>query len=851
MSASSHYFLHGNLVFTEGPEDVWAGYRLEGESYPGLSASRKIELKERLESFAYSVATDFQVMRVAREWSVDSYVERALAATLDRKRGHEARFRSMLEDHRALLSERRVIRPETYLFVRLGAPLQGAIGPERLAEIWRDLKRVSGLADARGISQRRIAELRRIEERTFDRLYDYVPCERARSHDAALLVRRAYTRGIGEPELDQNWRPQALWIEEASESEAPARRGLLGGLSRYFAKDKEGEDGPRFEPYEHDITRLHDSRVVVERRSLRVDSELGTSYQAHLVVGALPDDVEFPSRDAELMFAPLELDFPVDATFTAEFVPNPQAQKLAQKRMVDADQQAKEESYSDHGPSPVSEEKTYAARELQMRVGGSDRPPLLRSALVYSVAGETEEDLERRVDRLREELGRIELHRPVGEQHRLFLGAMPATRFAIPDYKAHLLPEEFGAMVPNAISHVGSEIGPYIGYTLSGSHAPVQFDAAEACAQSRPPTVLLTGSLGSGKTMAMGLLEYQAFLAGSFICDIDPKGGGDHGLLALPEVAERTEVIELGPEERYAGMLDPLRVGETETRAELAYAFLTTILPQPVPPEWQTEIRAAVEEVAAHEGGSTGEVVENLRQGTEAGKEAARALDVHLRGGLARLGYGHPDTKHPDVGEAQVVAIEIRNLHPNLPQPGTSRAEWQENERSAQAVLSLVASYALRLCAKDKRTHSILALDEAWTLLESQAGRTLLSRIARLGRSQNLTPILASQIIGDAEALEPLVGTYIAFGVETESEARRALELLGLDSDDPVMIQRLTTYTKGRAIMRDFDRLQAPIRIDPGPKLLAALDTTPEREQTLPRGGEEEVGEESADALAA
>ena len=39
-----HHFIHGNLCFRTATE-AWAGFRLRGESYPGLSARRKLELR--------------------------------------------------------------------------------------------------------------------------------------------------------------------------------------------------------------------------------------------------------------------------------------------------------------------------------------------------------------------------------------------------------------------------------------------------------------------------------------------------------------------------------------------------------------------------------------------------------------------------------------------------------------------------------------------------------------------------------------------------------------------------------------------------------------------------------------
>ncbi|MGA8745573.1 MAG: ATP-binding protein, partial [Solirubrobacterales bacterium] len=102
-------------------------------------------------------------------------------------------------------------------------------------------------------------------------------------------------------------------------------------------------------------------------------------------------------------------------------------------------------------------------------------------------------------------------------------------------------------------------------------------------------------------------------------------------------------------------------------------------------------------------------------------------------------------------------------------------------------------------------------------------------RIARLGRSQNITPILATQMLGDAEELEPLVGALFAFGVETEVEAHKALTLVRLDADDQAQIQRLIGYRAGRCYLRDFAGQVAPLQIDPPPWLLGELDTTPRR----------------------
>lgn len=149
------------------------------------------------------------------------------------------------------------------------------------------------------------------------------------------------------------------------------------------------------------------------------------------------------------------------------------------------------------------------------------------------------------------------------------------------------------------------------------------------------------------------------------------------------------------------------------------------------------------------------------------------------------------------------------------------------------ATLKLVATYAMRL-ASDPTRHAIVLLDEAWMLLGSQDGRRLVDRLARLGRSQNVTLILATQRLGDVGEVEELVGTRMIFKIETPPEAKRALALLGLDEDDEALVQRLREYEKGLCLMRDINDRVAEVQIDlVYDDLLEALDTSPSRARRL------------------
>jgi hypothetical protein len=817
-------FAYRNLVFGATLEDAWALFRLHTVSYDGRSEADKRELLGLLAACAYSLEADFSLLRVSRGWSVERYRSGA-EAIVDSRHVHRAEWARYLGAHESVLAAREVWRPEVYLAVRLAPPdgdsvRQAAQGVTRALARLRELVRGGGaMRAARGIGRGELEVLARLQETVQRRIADYLDVEPASSAELQWLVRRSLCRGLGEPDCDLGFEPQALLF------------------------DDEGEEW-RYVPLEVDLLRLFDSPVWqptgaggwLPEPYLVAASERGASYQTLLALGALPEAVPFPSRQAELLFAPLEaLDFPVDACLSARFVPNAQAVALVRKRIVDADNTFVEESHGEHGPSAASSERPHVARELEEYLTGGARPPLLRASITLALAAGSRERLEERVERVRREYGTVRLHRPAADQLPLFVSQLPAQRSAVPAYDDYLTIEQFGALVPIATHAVGSEAGFYVGQTLSGSAQPVLFDPTEASRTSRPPSVLLAGTLGSGKTLFMQLLEYQAFLAGSRIVDVDPKGAGDHRLAELPGMEGQVERIELSSDDSYRGMLDPLRIALPELREDLAVSFLFDLLPGPLAPEWKREIIAAVRTVArdAAERGSPagcGLVIERLcaTAGDDA-RAAGETLAVYADAGLARLGFAAGEAQAVIAGERQVTMLGIRNLA--RPLPGAPKADHSEEERIGQALLRLLAAYAMRLVAHDPGRHALAGFDEAHFLLADSAGRRLIEVLNRMGRSLNVTPILATQTLAETAELDNLLGVRCMFGMESEREAATALELLGLDGGDERLRATLTGYRRGRCLMRDYAGRVGRVQIDlVEPQLLATLDTTPRAE---------------------
>ncbi len=784
-------FATGNLVFPRRLSDAWALYRLESTSYEGLSTGKKVALLAALARLTHALQTDLTLHRVTRAWSPAEYEQRALGR-LDPRHGHPHAWAAHLAAHRALLEEREILRPEVWLAARLPAARRSS-----LAGALRD---AVGWEDPAGLPERRLREFATAEQAIHARIGEHLPCTRASTLDLQWLIHRAFTRGLSEPDLDLHHRPQALVLADGDEL--------------------------RYRPLSADIVRWANHPITTGGRALRVETEHGDSHQAHLALGALPTSVTFPGAGAELLFAPMEhLGFGVDATVCLRHMPNDRAAALVRRKVVDADNIYGEETQGAHGATADGARRPHAARALEDYLSSDARPPLLHASISLAVGAPTAELLEERVAQLRTAYAPVSLHRPLGDQHRLFLEHFPGLGTQIGDYADYLLVEQLGAMVPTATTHVGSDTGAYIGHTLTSTGQPVLHDPGEASRTSRPPATLLAGTLGSGKTVALQLLLHQAFLQGARVVDIDPKG--DHRLHDLPGMAGHVEQIELTAGAEHRGLLDPLRIAPPGTAEDLAVSFLIDILPQPVPPEWQAEIRRAVKAVCAgpapHHCQS---VIGQLRAGEDQAPRVATVLEVYADTGLAQLGFADDTVIADPAGTRQVTSLRIRNLP--RPLPGTPRTELSEEERIGQAVLRLLAAYAMNLMGTDRSRHKALGFDEAWFLLSDAAGRRLIEHLNRWGRSENATPFLVTHLISDAEELDNLIGTRLVFGMESEKEAVAALQLLRLDPNDEQQRGRLLAFRRGACLMRDLHGRVAAVQVDPGDSaLLAALDTTP------------------------
>ena len=806
MIAAPLRWVYGNVCFGAGAEDAWALFVVRPHPYAGLGLDAKQRALSRLVAAIETAQADLQILRVSRSFDAARY---AVAASATGRGGHGEALDRLVAEHADLLTAGARAAPTVTFAVRLAEPerdvaSQLSRAAERGPRAWlEEARRALGGREHGVLTAAELERLRLAADTVHARLADFLDVRPARAVEVQWLVRRAFCRGLANPDVDGLHEPQALVFERNGEA-------LLM-------------------PQEADVLRWMDGLVEHRARLLRIDSEQGTSWQAHLAVGALPEQALFPAARLELMFSvPERLPFGVDVALCARYLPNELALRMVRRRVQDADQIARAEAEGDQGLSDRGHERTQLARDLLAHLQSTTRPPLLRATLAVAVGAGDAEMLEERVAAVRRAFGEIRLHRPAGEQLALFTHHLPGQRARARGYDDVLSAEQVAAMMPTAGHDVGSRRGLYLGHMLTGARQPVLFDLREGSDTDRPTTILAVGSLGTGKTILTQALLHHAFLQGARIVDPDPKG--DHRFHRLPDVAAHTETIALAPDPALRGLLDPLRVAPAHLRQDAAVSFLCDLLPARSDAAWITAIVKAVDTVMRRAAVPTClEVVHALDAGDAVDEQVGKTLRVYARSGLTQLGFAAPDVTLPAVGERQVTYIPIRDL-PG-PQPDTPRGDYSQSERVAEQIVRLIALFAMHLMSAERDRLKVFSFDEGWRLLQDPAGRLLLGALQRMGRSELAVPIISTQLVSDAvsdrEALDNLVGATFVFGMRSEREAARALALLGLDPDDERERRRLLELEAGACLMRDHRGRIEAVQIDVPPTLLAALSTTP------------------------
>ena len=403
-------------------------------------------------------------------------------------------------------------------------------------------------------------------------------------------------------------------------------------------------------------------------------------------------------------------------------------------------------------------------------------------------------------------------------------------------YRQYMLADGLAGMGACLQSRLGDPQGALMGMTDDvGGFQPVLIDptlgprAHEIGASPKSPSIAITGTLGSGKSVFAKRLMWTTVSMGGKVVAVDRSEKGEYVTFAHAVAAVNpfvsVEVIDVtDPGGR---SIDPMRVGLSPQMAAEAATRIISFTGELDP---RSSVTSGFSLLAGERPGTP--LAHLVNQG--AGQDRSVPEDAaqwrrlsDLIEVLAKDSTGgtmfDPNRRPANLGADLVV----------LWAPGLSLAETAKTpgDVGASAVVFGAMAIARALTFSDSNRFAALLLDEAWSLFRDPRALSLVTEALRDGRKHNVGVWIASQSPSDFTAsaeLSELLGHVALFRMENEQAAISGAQLAGLEPD--VVAPVLTRLTTGSCLWKDVAGRSGLVDVwlPANPAAQIAIDTTPE-----------------------
>ncbi|MGW4101902.1 ATP-binding protein [Streptomyces sp. NPDC004976] len=726
--------------------------------------------------------------------------------------GHPHPWVENVEATLDLLEEQEMHRRTLWLAVPLQSDAAGGQLAASLGAMWADVAHMLGMRAA-PVARREVSAYREQAVRVEAALAGGVAFRPARPAEIVWMIQHALHRGMPEPLLAE--------AETSKLYGGQLRAGVLHSPSYADLGQVRLQEGG-IDPEVDDVDELKSAGRItrsggtawwrikasspLRRRWLQVESNAGVGYQAQLVLAECPPAV---SQDAADLFAQFEtLDFPLDYTVDLTLVPAEKARDQVRRKKNELIDQA--DQY-DARPTGMPASLTEAARdlgELDARLSRTSVEVEVQSVTVLTVWGPTAAICDARARALVALLGGADYRavRPAGLQEALFSLGLPGTvrPGVVREFTQHQVSEDWALGGAFTTAEVGDPNGMFLGLDLDcGTTRPVMINVADAPKQDTSASMGIVGDLGAGKSVLEKLIAEAVWARGGVAICIDRTPVREWATFARSAAAGRCQIIDAAQAEV---SIDPLRMFDGPEGRHYALSYLTLQLGIGPMSTSGEVLHHAVEQAAASEQPSMHRVLEVLQEMAtrEAGKRQDAAATL---AGLIKVVASNPlaamvfNPALPPVrldASSTCAMIVITTTGLKLP----PKAAFDKPEVLHQqplealigrAVLYLIAAIARQTAFEDPERFTAVVLDELYWLTSSAEGTALVHEILHDGRKHGAGLIAGSH---DAEELGPDRGlmAYRALARTTDRErARRGLEFVGLDANDPDLLRLVTT----------------------------------------------------------
>lgn len=636
-----------------------------------------------------------------------------------------------------------------------------------------------------------------------------------------------------------------------------ARRGAFNPLTRRFLKVSDPcAPGRWTDDGDHDVPADPDDPSDTAAPGTDLDVASEASYQCFLTLDDVPvGGMVFPGSEflGDLDASGVDADWWVRLTVKTSDV----AAKRIRKAVRDLNDQFAQRDGSLVTGHHELDGAASMLQEFEKELNADRSEVQVEATVVFAVAAATRAAAEDQARDLQQhfQAAQYNVGRPVGAQETLWWAGQPGvpTTANVRQFAQITTAHHFAAAAPVISTELGDRKGILLGLNISsGRPGPVHLDLESTVVdQNASPAVAMAGELGAGKTLFLKKVSSQLVDRHGRMLAIDRTAQGEWAALAA-QITEATTVNVASP----TVSLDVLRLFPGPAGARIAQSCLTALF-NASPSSPQGRLLADVLDPAwlfANGVNSLGQLDQHLQRNRDlpGSDELASTLRAFSRKDFGRVLFD------PNLPPLRLDSRAIVFLTAGLQLP--TREELLHEHLFKQMRLERVfgrALYALIMgvvrhaAFADPSEMVTVALSEAHHITSSPEAADEVIELIRDGRKHKAAALLDSHDpladFGD-ETLRGLIPTRLVGRQTDRNLARNSLEWLGLDPEDPQLLQLLTTDTspvnpvtgevplerRGEALMRDSKNRYGLVKIlaPNDPSRRQAVMTTPPAART-------------------